>query len=348
MNGKNKAKQVESNWWRWPIEALFPDKKFDGQLQNPGSERIFDFDDVIAKLNPIIAIAQEIVYYPENDLDRLFAIFIPGLGQVEEESSRRSRRYAATLKTGVANMNNSSFIRQNPISKLINSRLDWIDAAIHRIGLSDSPVISNTASLILSAIENNTPVNFSGDSHGTILLARAINRAKRKFIDRHAPLWDFTKRRIWAIEWEKSTSQLINIFAFGNGYKRWVKGPNYIMVSIEGDTVPEQFGIAPQRAIKQKRDDIKFLIFPPMFPEGSFEAHNMMFTTELLRQTFLKNHMEVGDFSALYNQLNQNTLKIATPDEVPWPKDMKDYVWDEESLNSIKFTSQDGHSISDD
>ena len=335
--GKDKAQQVESNWWRWPIETLFPDKKFDGQLQNPGSEKIFDFDDVIANENPIATIAQKVVYYPENDTDKLFAIFIPGIGQVEKESSRRSRRYAATLNTGIANMNNSSFIKQNPISMLINSRLDWIDAAIHRLGLSGSPAIENTSSLILSAIRNDTPVNFSGDSHGTILLARAINLAKRKFIDRYAAFWNFKKRRIWSTEWEKSTHQLINIFAFGNGYKKWPKGPNYIMVSIEGDPLPERLGMTPQRAINQQRDDIKFLIFSRIFPQGSFEAHNMMFSTELLRQTFLKNDMEIGDFAALYRKLEQGTLTIATSDEVPWPNDMKDYVWNEESLNSIQI-----------
>lgn len=335
MNDQNKTKQVESNWWRWPIEVLFPDKKFDGQLQNPGSEKIFDFDDVIANENPIAIITEEIVYYPENDEGELFAIFIPGLGQVEEESSKRSRRYAETLKTGVANMNNSSFIKQNPISKLINSRLDWIDAAIHRIGLSGSPAIDNTARLILSAIENDTPVSFSGDSHGTILLARAINLAKRKFIGRHAAFWNLKKRQTWETEWERATDRLIDVFAFGNGYNTWAKGPKYIMVSIDGDIVPENFGMVPQRTIKQKRDDIKFLIFSRIFPKGSFEAHNMMFTTELLRQTFLKNEMEVGDFAALYKKLNKGILELATPDEVSWPNDMKDYVWDEESLNSI-------------
>lgn len=339
MNNKEKAQLVKSNWWRWPFEALFPDKKFDGQLQNPGSEEIFDFDDVIAETSPITTINQEIVYYPENDRGELFAIFIPGLGQVAKESSRRSRRYAVTLKTGVANLNNSSFIRTNPISRFMNSLLDWIDAAIHRIGLSGSPAINNTTSLILSAIENETPVNFSGDSHGTILLARAIYRAKRKFIGQYGKFWNLKQRQIGSAKWERVTSEVINIFAFGNGYKNWAKGPKYIMVSIEGDVVPNTLGLTPQKAVKYKRDDITFLIFPRIFPQGSFEAHNMMFTTELLRHTFLKNNMEIGDFNTLYEKLKNKTLKLATPDEVPWPSDMKDYVWNEESLNSIQIAS---------
>jgi hypothetical protein len=78
----------------------------------------------------------------------------------------------------------------------------------------------------------------------------------------------------------------------------------------------EIFDFDSVMAIKQKRDDIKFLIFPRLFPEGSFEAHNMMFTTELLGQTFKKNQIGVGDFASLYNKLNSNTLEIATPEEV--------------------------------
>jgi hypothetical protein len=110
------------------------------------------------------------------------------------------------------------------------------------------------------------------------------------------------------------------------------------MVYIQGDPLPEKFGITPQRAIKQKRDDIKFLIFPRLFPEGSFEAHNMMFTNELLRQTFVKNKIVIGDFLSMYSKLAQGTLEIATADEVPWSKDIVDYTWNKDSLKSIPFS----------
>jgi hypothetical protein len=339
MKRLEKAKQIVSNLWRWPVEVLFPDKKFNGQLQNPGSEEIFDFDSVMGSVNPIAQIANEIVYYPEKDRRELFAIFISGLGQRASESSRRSRRYANTLLTGIANLNNSSFLKQRPIVAFINRYLDWINATLDRLGLSGSPVIENTATLINYAINNDIVLNFSGDSLGTILLARAIRRAKRKFISDRSLLFDFPTQRINAKKWEQRTCFLINVFTFGNGYFQWVKGPNYIMVYIEGDPVPNQFGITPQRAIKQKRDDIKFLIFARLFPEGSFEAHNMMFTIELLRRTFQKNQIEVGDFLALYNKLNSGTLEIATADEVSWPSDMKDYTWNPDSLNSIPSLS---------
>jgi hypothetical protein len=337
MKSLDKPKRLR--WWRWLLEALFPDQKFDGQLQNPGNEEIFDFDSVFTSLNPIATIASEIAYYPENDQRELFAIFISGLGQPASESSKRSRRYATTLLTGVANLNNSSFLKQRPIIAFINRYLDWINAAFDYVGLSGSPVIENAASLICYAINNDINLNFSGDSLGTILLAKAIRRAKRKFISKRAFMFDFEARRIQELKWQQRTSQLINVFAFGNGYLKWVKGPNYIMVYILGDPLPERFGITPQRAIKQKREDIKFLIFPRLFSEGSFEAHNMMFTIELLRQTFQKNQIEIGDFFGLYNKLNPNTLKIATPDEVSWPSDMEDYTWNPDSLNSIPSLS---------
>jgi hypothetical protein len=339
MNSSDKAKRIVSPWWRWPFEALFPDKKFDGQFQNPGSEEVFDFDCVMASVNPIATIAYEIAYYPENDQRELFAIFISGLGQRESESSRRSRRYATTLLTGIANMNNSTFLKQHPIIGFINRYLDWINAAFDYVGLSSSPVIENAASLITYAVTNSITLNLSGDSLGTIFLARAIKLAKRKFICGRARVFDFRERRIQEQKWKQRTSQLINVFTFGNGYRKWVLGPNYIMVFIQGDRLPEKYGITPQRAIKQKRDDIKFLIFPRLFPEGSFEAHNMMFTIELLRETFQKNKIEIGDFVGLYNKLNSSTLEIATPDEVSWPSDMKKYVWNQDSLKSIPSLS---------
>jgi hypothetical protein len=339
MKSEDKAKKIISPWWRLPLEALFPDKKFDGQLQNPGDEQMFDFDDVMVSPNAIATIAKEITYYPENDNHELFAIFISGLGQLEHESSKRSRRYAHTLVTGIANLNNASFLKQHPINGFINRYLDWINGALDRIGLSGSPVIPNAAKLIHYAATNNINLNLSGDSLGTILLARAIRRAKRKFICDRARMFDFTARRIQEQVWENRTGQLINLFIFGNGYRQWVKGPNYIMVYIQGDPLPEKFGITPQRAIKQKRDDIKFLIFPRLFPEGSFEAHNMMYTNELLRQTFIKNQIEIGDFWGLYNKLTEGTLKIATADEVPWSNDIKDYTWNPDSLKSIPSLS---------
>jgi hypothetical protein len=220
----------------------------------------------------------------------------------------------------------------------INHYLDWINAGLDRIGLSGSLVIVNAARLIHYAVQNNISLNLSGDSLGTILVARAIRLAKRKFINHRALMFDFPTRKIQEQIWENRTSQLINVFMFGNGYRQWVKGPNYIMVYIDGDPLPEKFGITPQRASKQKREDIKFLIFPRLFPEGSFEAHNMMFTNELMRQTFIKNNIEIGDFLGLYNKLTQGTLKIAAADEVPWSSDIKDYTWNQDSLKSIPFS----------
>ncbi|MEA5606297.1 hypothetical protein [Nostoc sp. UHCC 0252] len=335
MNRLDKTTQIISPWWRWPLEALFPDKKFDGQFQNPDSEEVFDFDSVISSADPITMIASDIAYYPENDQRELFTIFISGLGQNKSESSKRSRRYATTLLTGIANMNNSSFLKQRPIIAFINRYLDWINAAVDYLNLSGSPVIKNAAILINYAVNNSIPLNLSGDSLGTIYLARAIKLAKTIFINGHAKVFDFRERQIQEQKWQQHTSQLINVLTFGNGYRKWIPGPNYIMVFIEGDILPQKFGMTPQRAIEQKRDDIKFLVFQRLFTQGNFEAHNMMFTIELLCQTFKKNQLEVGDFMGLYSKLNSNTLEIATTDEISWPSDMKNYVWNPDSLKSI-------------
>ena len=328
-----KEEAIQSSWWRRPLEALFPDQKFDGQFQNPGTEQVFDFDDrVMVEPDPLGFIEKNIVYYPPGDEGELSTIFIPGLGQTKATSSKRSRRYAERLLTGIANLNNGSYLKQNPILSQINPLLDWIEATIHRLGLSGSPVIENCARLILYGINHKQVLNFSADSHGTILLGRGLRAAKKKFILSHTRWWNFQGRRNWEKRWEELSHQLINVLAFGNGYQAWVKGPKYIMVFITGDPLASRVGISPEKAQERQRSDLKFLVFEPIFEPGDFEAHNMMYTIELLRQSFSKNNLQVGDFVGLYQGLSQGTFKLVTGAEAkaetfPWPKDMEEYTW---------------------
>ena len=330
---QEKEYPIHSSWWRRPLEVLFPDKTFDGQFQNPGTEQVFDFDDlVMVAPDPFGFIEKNIVYYPPGDERELYTIFIPGLGQTKATSSQRSRRYAERLLTGIANLNNGSYLKQNPIFTKINPLLDWIDAAIHRLGLSGSPVIDNCTRLILYGINHKQVINFSADSHGTILLGRGLRAAKKKFILSHTFFLNFKGRRHWEERWEQLSHQLINVFAFGNGYQAWVKGPKYIMVFITGDPLASTVGINPENSQKLKHSDIQFLVFEPIFEPRNFEAHNMMYTIELLRQSFIKNNLKVGDFAALYQALSQGTFKLVTATEAkaktfPWPKDMEEYTW---------------------
>ncbi len=330
---QEKEQAIHSNWWRRPIEALFPDKTFDGQFQNPGTKQVFDFDDlVMVDSDPFGFIEKNIVYYPPGDERELYTIFIPGLGQTEATSSKRSRRYAERLLTGIANLNNGSYLKQNPILTKINPFLDWIDATIHRLGLSGSPLIENCARLILYGINHNQVINFAADSHGTILLGRGLHAAKQKFIQSHTLTLNFKERRHWEERWEELSHQFINVFAFGNGYQAWVKGPKYIMVFINGDPLASKIGINPKKAQQLKRNDIQFLVFEAIFESGDFEAHNMMYTIELLRQSFIKNNLQVGDFVSLYEALSKGTFKLITAAEAksetfPWPKDMEEYTW---------------------
>lgn len=330
---QEKRRAIRSRWWRRPLEALFSDKVFDGQFQNPGTEEVFDFDDlVMVDPKPFEFIEKNIVHYPPGDKQALYTIFIPGLEKTEATSSKRSRRYAARLHAGIANLNNATYLKQDPILKRINPFMDWIDVAIHRLGLSGSPVIDNCAQLILEGIHHNQAINFSANSHGTILLGRGLRTAKKQFILSHTFFLNFKGRRYWEKRWEAIAHQLINVFAFGNGYRAWVKGPKYIMVSISGDHITSKFGLEPKHMQKCTSHNIQFLIFESMFEAGDSEAHNIMCTIELLRQSFIKNNLKVGDFSALYQALSQGTLKLVTAAEAkdktfPWPKDMEAYTY---------------------
>ena len=125
MHSQESAQAIQSAWWRRPLEALFPDKTFDGQFQNPKTQQVFDFDDrVMVDPDPFGFIENHVAYYPSGDNRNVFTIFIPGLGQTAATSSKRSRRYAERLMTGIANLNNGSYIKRNPILTRVNPLLD--------------------------------------------------------------------------------------------------------------------------------------------------------------------------------------------------------------------------------
>lgn len=362
MYSQESEQAIQSVWWRRPLEALFPDKSFDGQFQNPQTSQVFDFDDrVMREPDPLEFIEKHVAYYPVGDNRNLYTIFIPGLGQTEATSSKRSCRYAERLLTGIANLNNGSFIKQNPILTKINPVMDWIDATVHRLGLSGSPVIDHCARLILYGLNHHQVLNFSTDSHGTILLGRGLQVAKKRFILGHASRFNPKEYQYWTERWEELSHKFINVVTFGNGYREWVKGPKYIMIFIDGDPLSGTVGINPSnvqpkrlgdhglfvcagdpltatfsdgsdRVYPRQRHDIQFLVFESIFGPGDFEAHNMMYTIELLRQSFIKNNLQVGDFVELYYSLQQGTFQEVTAAEAnaetfPWPEDMDEYTW---------------------
>ncbi|NEQ98505.1 MAG: hypothetical protein F6K30_17595 [Cyanothece sp. SIO2G6] len=359
---EDKEQSIQSAWWRRPLETLFPDKIFDGQLQNPETGQVFDFDDLVMQQpDPLEFIAQNVTYYPSEDDRNLSVIFVSGLGQTEATASKRSRRYAERLLTGIANLNNGSYIKEKPILASINSLLDWVNAVLDYLSLSGSPVIENCAQLILHGIKHQQIINFASDSHGTILLARSLKVAKKRFILNQATAFNLKARQYWEARWEELSHQFIHVCAFGNGYRVWVKGPKYIMVFMAGDPLAATFGLTPdylqslqyhesqyivtagdpptatiginlENMQQPKRGDIQFLIFESIFESGNFEAHNMMYTIELLRQSFIKNNLQVGDFVGLYQMLEQNTFQLVTAAEAkaetfPWPDDMEEYTW---------------------
>ena len=379
----NENGDIDSEWWRRPMQLLFPDKVYDGQFQNPQTEAIYDFDDLVMKQHdPVRYIRDVITYYPsnhdeddDNDDDSnailLNTIFIPGLGQTASTTCLRSRRYSQRLNVGIADLNNGSFLKDNPkfLSKKFISQLDWIDATVHRLGFSNSLVIDNVVSLILHVLnhpEKSEDLNFSADSHGTILLGRALKKAKETYIKQESSkLLSIQLPNYFGLlggqrigkgvkqaerKWNRLSNQYINVVAFGNGYKDWIDGPKYLFIHYDADPLVTKFGLSnksnKQRSIKRNNDDMddddddtdtQFLIFESIFKKDSFESHNMMYTIEMLRETFLLNDIQIGDFRTLYEKLQDNTLQVVTKKQAldasfPWPKDMIDYTWDKVNI----------------
>ena len=88
------------------------------------------------------------------------------------------------------------------------------------------------------------------------------------------------------------------------------------------------------------------IIFDNIFHKTSnpetFESHNMMYTIELLRETFVLNDINVGDFTSLWKKLvHDKDLKLISKEQAlhpsfPWPNDMiENYTWDKENAKSL-------------
>ena len=108
------------------MDRLFPDRANDGKFQNPQTNELFDFGEVMNSQDPK-SVLREMAYYPEgvDPVENDFFVFIPGLGQVAQESSKRSLRYASRLQVGVVNLHNGSFLKDNPVIAFLNPYMDW-------------------------------------------------------------------------------------------------------------------------------------------------------------------------------------------------------------------------------
>jgi hypothetical protein len=310
----------------WPTALLsgsYPDKAYDGHLHNVGDETFHDFETLMAGEDPLRAIAERVAWRAPGAGDDL-VVFINGLGQVQRDAGTRGRYYAEQLRLPWAQIHNGSFLKDQPWWPSVNGSLDWVDAAIHRLGLSDSPVIGRTAELVQHALASGQDLTLGGDSHGTIFLSRALRRAQHQWVDAHAAPWDLAGRARAEREFTSLAREHLRVITFGNGHRDWVLGPSYLHVYIDGDPLPSQFGTTQQGS---PGPDHHFLVFDSVFPEGSFEAHNMKFSAALLAETFERNGLERGDLDGLFERARQGSLVPARPDQVDWP-DMSPHQWD--------------------
>ncbi len=301
---------------------FFPDKANDGEIF-AANGTAYDFDSILKspdRWRLLTAAAQP----APADAKVPLVIFVPGLGQTAEDASTRLADTAQHSGFAITQLHNGSFLKEKPLLSRLNPKLDWIDAGVHRAGLSASPAIRNVRKLVLQAIKDGEPLNFSADSHGTILLGRGLKEAKATFIHEHLRVYRGTTNLAEVEEaWNLATSKM-NVVTFGNGFRNWPSGPNYLHVRIDGDPLPEKVGTHEG---KPGAAGPRFLTFERFFPEGSFEAHNMKFTSRLLEATFEKNGLAQGDIEGLIARIDAGTLDAATAHDVDWGP-MKDHQWD--------------------
>jgi len=313
-------------------KLIFPDIKYNGSIVNPKTLEVFSFEETVLRdeKGPFHFIENHATYYPDSrrsSCEEKYAIFVPGLGQPIKEACSRSRRYAERMEiTGITNMHNSSYVNGIIFSGKNGEKLDFVNAFLHYTGIRGSPVIDNLCYLILDAIVRRVHLNLGCDSHGTILVGRALQDAKDKFC-----------RFSSESEWDKLTYEYIFVIVFGNSYRKWVRGPKYIFCYIQGDQLPEKGGWTEEKykesIQKNKKNDvgIQFLVFERMFADD-FEAHNMMYTIELLKQSMIQNRIDINDFNELYHQLKNGTFKKVTAEQAmsgsfPWPLDIINFTW---------------------
>jgi hypothetical protein len=310
-----------------PLSAVFRDQANDGKVMDLRTGAAHDFS---------VTNLERLTYRPVDGGGRATLVFVPGANQVASVAVARAKDHADNLGTPLALIHNGSYLAQglsegHPVDQVLR-KVEEVEnlSLITRVAVPKS--MRHVQATVMDALTHQKPLYISAESQGTMVLGGGLRRAEGQFIkERSRALRDnglsSAEAKVQAREdWTVAAGRYLHVTTFSNAVSDLPEGPNYLHVMMRGDGVAEKFGSTPD---KPHPGRTHFLRFDNIFPPGSYEPHNMMFTMELFKETCRRNDIPVGDFRALFRALGTGrALRVATPAQVPWPADMKDCLWD--------------------
>ncbi len=268
--------------------------------------------------------------------------FIEGANQWLELGADRAKRHADRLGLPMTIVHNASFVKETPGQNKgkaqVERLLEAVSSPLLVLNLSTEQSVANVSKVMANALETGKPAYFGGYSQGSILVGKALQKTKDEYVKAHGGNNSAARKKAEQ-SFEEKAGKTLNVMTFGNAYKSYPKGPNYLHTYIKGDPVVDN-GTRPDSHPADAKTN--YLVFDQVFPgKKPMENHNMLVTTELLKQTAELNGFAAGDLPALFKAAsNPKSLKVPTAVDVDWPKDMNKVMWDSKSdLNAASRSS---------
>ena len=177
---------------------------------------------------------------------------------------------------------------------------------------------------MLGALAGSEPMFFAGESQGSILVGRALVRARDSFVEaRRGELGEAGAQAAF----ERLAGERLRVVTYGNAFADYPDGPRYLHLSIAGDPVPDNGSRPDNRPPNERRT---YVIFDQVFPgHKNFENHNIAVVHELLRHTCELHGVASGDLPAIFDlfQGANAAVGLANHHDVRWPADMKQQLW---------------------
>jgi len=270
-------------------------------------------------------------YTPREGAGRVPLVFIEGANQWRGLGAERAKRHADRLGVPLAVVHNATLVREVPgqrpsVQKRNRDLENVVNVLLHQ-DLATERSAKNVGAAMLDAVESGRVACFAGESQGSILVGQAVRTARERYVRRHATGSDAAARARAVAEFEQKAGQTLYVLTFGNAYPAYPAGPNYLHVMMRGDPVPQN-GSRPDNRPPDART--RYLVFDQLFAgEKNFENHNVMFLVELMRRSAQLNGVPPGDLPALVRRVQSDApFRVARPDEVRWPADIQQRVWD--------------------
>ncbi len=308
-------------------DTVFPDMKNDGKVVNLKTGTASDFS---------LDALQKNTYYPKGSEGRMPMVFTEGANQWKDVAANRVKQHADLMGYPMAVVHNGSFVQekpgQNQVAATINRQIEGLSVIGISKNLISEKSVKHLSQAMTQAIETGKPACFAGESQGSALLGQALNATRDAYVAKHAQSGSAKDKAAATKAFEDKAGKSLYAVTFGNTYRDYPKGPNYLHVYMKGDPAPKQLGSRPDN----RPADVKtqYITFEQLFPgKDNFENHNIAVAMPLLKRTAELNNVNPGDLPGLFAASqkafkNGTTLKTPTLDDVTWPTDMQSKLWD--------------------